>query len=453
MIHLQGTQAIAFRVLIVDKDPIQRVILARCVEMLGWKADTAATLGEAIDQFAARPHDVVVIDLGLGRPDAARMLRHLRNAHADPSVILISETGDEIQTDSLHAAHDLGLRIAGTLVRPIDPYRLHALLLSNPLRPSTNDRLAVCYPSSRDLNLALRDGEIHTEFQPKTDLTTGEIAGVEALARWHSPNLGIIAPHQFVPVAEQSDLITRLTFKVLEDAIMACRQWRRLLPDCSVAVNISPRVLADPALFPMVEQILGQHHMPADALIAEVTESTLISILPAATEALTRLSLRGVRVSIDGFGTGYSSLVSLLRMPLAELKIDRSFVSVCRTDPEAWKLVRATVSLARSLGMNVVAEGIETEDISDRLREVGCDLGQGWYFGRPMPGDAMLRWLTHGGLTQRVPIQGGLNQGGLKTTVPRLTIRGPMSRAKPPAEGTHQPPADSKADAQRVFQS
>ena len=112
-------------------------------------------------------------------------------------------------------------------------------------------------------------------------------------------------------------------------------------------------------------------------MIAEVTETTLISNLPAATETLRRLSIKGVGVSMDGFGTGYSSLLSLLRMPFAELKIDRSFVGVCRTDPEAWKLVRATVSLARAIGMNVVAEGIETEDISDRLRDEGCDLGQG----------------------------------------------------------------------------
>jgi EAL domain-containing protein (putative c-di-GMP-specific phosphodiesterase class I) len=111
---------------------------------------------------------------------------------------------------------------------------------------------------------------------------------------------------------------------------------------------------------------------------------------------LTRLSIKGVRVSMDGFGTGYSSVQSLLRMPFTELKIDRSFIGVCRTDPDAWKLVRATVSLARELDMHVVAEGIESEDISDRLRDVGCDMGQGWYFGRPMQDDAMLRWLTPG---------------------------------------------------------
>ncbi len=394
MIHLHGTQARRISVLVVDKDPIQRMIVARCVEMLGWKVDTADNSGEAVDKFAGRRHNVVMIDLGLGLPATMRLLRHVRRGHSDPSLIFISGAADAIQADSMQSARDFGLRIAGILPRPIDPYRLHALLLSNPPGPRSEKRLATSYPTAQELDQALRDGELHTEYQPKTDLATGEIVGVEALARWHSPTLGIIPPDQFVPVAEQSDLISRLTFRILEDAISACRRWREIRPDCSVAVNLSPRVLADPRLLSKVESILGENCLPPGALIAEVTESTLISSLPSATELLTRLSTKGVRVSIDSFGTGYTSLASLLRMPFAELKIDRSFIGVCRTDPDAWKLVRATVALARELGMNVVAEGIETEAISDRLRDVGCDVGQGWYFGRPMQSDALLRWLA-----------------------------------------------------------
>jgi EAL domain-containing protein (putative c-di-GMP-specific phosphodiesterase class I) len=400
MIHLHGTQAVAFRVLVVDKDPIQRMILARCVEMLGWKVDTADNSGEAVDKFAARRHSVVVIDLGLGQPATMRLLRHLRRGHADPSVVFISGAADAMRADSLQSARDFGLRVAGTLASPVDPYQLHALLLSNPANPRLEKRLATSYPTAQELDQALRGGELHTEYQPKTDLATGEIVGVEALARWHSPTLGVIPPDQFVPVAEQSELISRLTFRILEDAIVACRRWREIRPDCSVAVNLSSRVLNDPALLPMVESILSENCLPPGALIAEVTESTLISSLPAATELLTRLSTKGVRVSIDSFGTGYTSLASLLRMPFAELKIDRSFIGVCRTDPDAWKLVRATVALARELGMNVVAEGIETEAVSDRLRDVGCDVGQGWYFGRPMQSDALLRWLAPAVSTQ-----------------------------------------------------
>jgi EAL domain-containing protein (putative c-di-GMP-specific phosphodiesterase class I)/AmiR/NasT family two-component response regulator len=396
MIHLHGTQAVAFRVLIVDTDPIERTIFARCVEMLGWTANMATDLDDATAKLTARPHDVVIIDLRQNQQDCTRLLRQLRRDHADPAVIFVAGAGGRTQVVAPRLARELGLRIAGILARPIDPYRLHALLLSQPPRSRGARKLALHYPSAQDLEQALAAEEIHTEYQPKTDLVTGEIVGVEALARWHSPTLGTIPPDQFVAVAEQSDLISRLTARVLRDAIAACRRWRRVRPDCSVAVNISPFILSDPGLLPMVDSILDQNGMPPDSLIAEITESTLLANLPVATEVLTRLSIKGVRVSMDGFGTGYSSVQSLLRMPFTELKIDRSFIGVCRTDPDAWKLVRATVSLARELDMHVVAEGIESEDISDRLRDVGCDMGQGWYFGRPMQDDAMLRWLTPG---------------------------------------------------------
>jgi EAL domain-containing protein (putative c-di-GMP-specific phosphodiesterase class I) len=396
MLHLLGTQAVAFRVLIVDGEPIQRLIIARCVEMLGWKADTAATLNEAAGKSAKSAYDVVVIDLCLGHRDGVRLLHHLRRDRTAPAVIFLAGVDDRVRTLAYGTACDLGLRVAGTLARPIDPYSLHALLLSDPPRPGAHDRFAAGWPGAKELDQALRDDEIYTEYQPKTDLVTGETAGMEALVRWRSPTHGMIPPRRFVPMAEQSGLISRLTFRVLEDAIAACRAWRDVRPDCSVSVNISPCVLADPELLGRVDELLDRHGLPPDALIAEVTESTMLSNLPAATEVLTRLSIKGVRISIDDFGTGYSSLLSLLRLPFAELKIDRSFISVCRTDPDAWKIVRATVSLARELGMRVVAEGIETQDLSDRLRDVGCDMGQGWFFGRPMMADAMLRWLNHG---------------------------------------------------------
>ena len=394
MIHLHGTQAVAFRVLIVDGESIQRDIIARCVEMLGWTAETAACVEDALGKYASRPHNSVVIDLGLDRPDIERLLQRLRGDHLDPVVIFVSGADVLSQAAAARVARELGLRVAGILAKPIDPYSLHALLLANPVRKRGDARRTGGNPSAQDLNRALRGDEIHTEYQPKTDLSTGEIVGVEALARWYSPSFGLITPDQFVPVAEQSDLINRLTVRVLEDALAACRRWREVRPNCSVAVNLSPHVLADPKLVPKIEELLSTNGLPPAALIAEVTELSLLSNLPAAAEMLTRLSLKGVRVSIDDFGTGYSSVLSLLRLPFAELKIDRSFVGVCRTDPEAWKLVRTTVSMARELEMHVVAEGIETEAISDRLRDAGCDTGQGWFFGRPMQEEAMLRWLT-----------------------------------------------------------
>jgi EAL domain-containing protein (putative c-di-GMP-specific phosphodiesterase class I)/ActR/RegA family two-component response regulator len=381
MIHLHGTQPASFRVLIVDDEAVQRLILARCVEMLGWKAETAAGVDEAVAKFSARPHDIVVIDLCLGSQDGMHLLRHLRCNYADPLVIFVSGMDDRIRAAAFRIASDLGLRVAGTLAKPIDPYQLHALLLSNPTRPHSDVRGNAGCPSAEELTQALLDDEIHTEYQPKTRLLTGEIVGVEALARWNSPGRGSIPPSEFIPVAERSDLINRLTYRVLEDAIVACRTWREFQPNCSVAVNVSPHLLSDPKLLTEIDYLLSQNRVPPGALIVEVTESALISNLPAATEVLTRLSIKGVRISMDDFGTGYSSLQSLLRMPFTELKIDKSFVAVCQTDPEAWKIVRATLSLARELGM---------------LRDAGCEMGQGWHCGRPMRVDAIVNRLSQG---------------------------------------------------------
>jgi EAL domain-containing protein (putative c-di-GMP-specific phosphodiesterase class I) len=198
-------------------------------------------------------------------------------------------------------------------------------------------------------------------------------------------------------VAERSDLIHRLTYSVLEDAIATCREWRKSRPDCGVAVNISPSVLPDPRLPAEIDFLLEKHGVPPGALIVEVTESTLISNLTAATEVLTRLSIKGVRISMDDFGTGYSSLKSLLLMPFTELKIDRSFVGVCLTDPEAWKIIRATLSLAHELNIRVVAEGVETAAVNDRLRDAGCEMGQGWFYGRPQRAELMSKSLNSSG--------------------------------------------------------
>jgi EAL domain-containing protein (putative c-di-GMP-specific phosphodiesterase class I)/ActR/RegA family two-component response regulator len=394
MIHPHNTRPASFRVLIVDDEPIQRLILTRCVEMSGWVADTAASVEEAIASFRAFQHDMVVIDLCLGEQDGIHLLEHLRHRGADPSVIFVSGMDDRTRAAAFRIAGNLGLRVAGTLAKPVDRYALHALMLSDPTRPHADVTSQLFRPTPRNIEHALLVGEIYTEYQPKIDLMTGAMIGVEALARWLSPSHGLIPPDQFIPVAEQSGLINRLTYHVLHDAVAACGLWRKLLPNCSVAVNISPLVLSDPRLLPEIESLLSQNRVPQGALILEVTESSLIGNIPAAAEILTRLSIKGIRISMDDFGTGYASLQSLMRMPFTELKIDRSFVGVCQTDPEAWKIVRATLALARELGIRVVAEGVETVEISTRLAEAGCDMGQGWLYGRSMGAEAISRLIN-----------------------------------------------------------
>ncbi len=249
-------------------------------------------------------------------------------------------------------------------------------------------------PTAIELASALDQGHLVAAFQPKITLSDSRVVGFEALARWHHPPHGLVPPDLFIPIAEQNGLIVPLTRRILSDALAACQRWQRHHPACNVAVNISPMVLANPALPEEIEALLLEYNLPPSALIAEITETTVIANPLLAAEVLTRLRIKGVGLSMDDFGTGYSSLLTLLRLPFTELKIDRSFVASCETDEEAWKIIRATISLARELGLSVVAEGIETEPVETKLRNAGCQVGQGWRFGRAMSERVLHAWLA-----------------------------------------------------------
>jgi EAL domain-containing protein (putative c-di-GMP-specific phosphodiesterase class I) len=273
------------------------------------------------------------------------------------------------------------------------PAILRALLRDVSRRKAVETLAPAVVPSAEELADALDRNEITVAFQPKVGLLSRRVTGMEALARWQRPGAEAVPPDVFVPLAERHGLITRLTLSVLRDSLAACRRWRDRHPDCSVAVNISPLVLANQELPEEIEAALAKAGVAPGTLIAEVTEGVVIADPLLATEVLTRLRIKGVRVSIDDFGTGHSSLLSLMRLPFTELKIDRSFVAFCDTDPEAWKIIRATTALAHELGLDVVAEGVETAEVEARLIGAGCDIGQGWRFGRPMPASAVDAWL------------------------------------------------------------
>ena len=384
--------------LIVDDEQIQRLLLRRAVEVAGWTTDTASNLSEAVQFIESRDYDAVVLDLSLGEQEGVSLLRHFGTRRADPIVIFVSGMDSRVRAASARLATALGLRVAGTLRKPVAPAALREMLVNAPARlpKVTAETIGV---TQSELEDALRMGEIVAEFQPKVDLQTGWVVGAEALARWRRPAAPgraaqDIPPDAFIPLAEKLGLIDELTSKILNDSLTACARWRHRHPDCGVAINVSPLTLANPALPEEIDAALRAAELPPGALTVEVTESTVIANPVVATEVLTRLRIKGIRVSIDDFGTGHSSLLSLLRLPFTELKIDRSFVAFCETDPEAWKIIRATISLGRELGLSMVAEGIEFAKIAHMLRDVGCDIGQGWHFGRSMSSRALEHWLN-----------------------------------------------------------
>ena len=341
-------------------------------------------------------YDAVLLDLSLGEEDGISLLQALRDSLSDPAVVIISGLEDRVRSASFRLAEALGVRVGGSLRKPVRQDDLRRVLEVLPSRvPATRAsswRGTTISVEAR--RVAIEQDGIAVQYQPKVSLRDGRIVGMEALARWPSDAPNAVSPDIFIPLAESNGLIIPLTFHVLREALAACRHWRVRHPNCSVAVNISPLVLADPHLPEEIERLLQEAGLGAGALIAEITESTVIQHPLIAAEVLTRLRIKGISLAIDDFGTGHSSLLSLLRLPFSELKIDKSFVAHCDVDPEAWKITRATISMARELGMSVVAEGVEREVIAQMLKGVGCDAAQGWLFAKAMSADALDAWLA-----------------------------------------------------------
>jgi diguanylate cyclase (GGDEF)-like protein len=236
-----------------------------------------------------------------------------------------------------------------------------------------------------ELRVALERGELVLHYQPKLDLVTGAVRGVEALVRWQHPERGLLAPDTFVPTAERTGLINTLTDYVLDLALAKAAQWLEQGLSVPMAVNISARSLLDPGFPDRVLAALSTRRMPAASLVLEITETSIMEDPEHALAALQRLHDAGVYLSIDDFGTGYSSLAYLKRLPVDEIKIDRSFVSALTVDARDRLIVASTVSLGRALGLDVVAEGVEDEQTLAVLQELGCDLAQGFLFSRPVP--------------------------------------------------------------------
>ncbi|MER7487451.1 bifunctional diguanylate cyclase/phosphodiesterase [Streptomyces sp. NPDC126497] len=253
---------------------------------------------------------------------------------------------------------------------------------------NTPDRLGLL----GDLRRALDAREVELHYQPKVRFD-GQVAGLEALVRWVHPERGRVPPDEFIAIAESSGLMPHLTEYVLETALEQVARWRAQGLFVPVAVNVSPRDVHTPGFAGSVAARLARHGVPAGALQLEITEHVLLEDPQRAADTLNALTGHGVKMSLDDFGTGYSSLVHLRRLPVSELKIDRSFVARLAVDTEDAEIVRCTIDLAHSLGLLVVAEGVEDDETWERLRDLRCDAVQGWLVAAAMPPEEMTAWL------------------------------------------------------------
>ncbi|MDH3325962.1 MAG: EAL domain-containing protein [Gammaproteobacteria bacterium] len=250
---------------------------------------------------------------------------------------------------------------------------------------------------SSELKNAIENNQLVLYYQPKVDLRTNRLSGVEALIRWRHPKHGLLLPDEFIPLAEQSGLIKPLTIWVLHHALAECQRCIDNGHDIRVSINLSMANLSDLSFADEILAILNQHSISSGRLKLEVTETALMEEPENVIKALHRLNAMGLRISIDDFGIGYSSLTYLQQLPVSELKIDKSFGQSLISDPNSVVIVRSTIDLAHKLGLRVVAEGVENKETLDLLEKLGCDAVQGFYLGKPMPMSKMLeRVIEHG---------------------------------------------------------
>jgi len=257
-----------------------------------------------------------------------------------------------------------------------DPYSLEQLKLFGELRSAISNKEMMLY------------------YQPKIDIKTGKIKSVEALARWSHPVEGMISPEKFIPMVEQTGMIRPFTLWVLEEAIIQIKSWAQSGIELSVAVNLSTRNLLDPSLPDYIQSLLESHQVSAKSLSLEITESAIMYRPESAIALLERLHDMGFSLSIDDFGTGYSSLAYLKKLPVDEIKIDQSFVYGLITNEDDAVIVHSTIELAHNLGLTVVAEGVENQEVHDMLKTLGCDISQGYYFTRPIANTELSLWLS-----------------------------------------------------------
>ena len=352
--------------------------------------------GDTVARFGGDEFTILCDDVG-GERDAVLIAERVAAAVGAPFAL----DGDEaFLTTSLGIALTTGRENsrAEALIRDADAAMYRAKergksryeLFDSAMRARAVDRLDI----ENALHRALDRGEFRVFYQPAVDLHTGDLVGIESLVRWQHPERGLIGPDQFIALTEETGLIVPLGSWVLREA---CRQWKRWeefgTPTPRISVNLSTRQLGQPDLVDVVVDVLDETGMDPSRLSLEITESTVLDDTESALGTLEALKGQGVRISLDDFGTGYASLALLKRLPVDELKVDRSFVTGLGRDPQDSPIVSTVVSLAAALGLVAIAEGVETTTQVEELRRVGCRYAQGYYFARPQPAERMTRLL------------------------------------------------------------
>ncbi len=382
----QAVPAGASRLLVIDDEPAVGTLVGRIARRVGFDVIVTTDPSDFKQRVRNWRPAVIILDLGMPDTDGVELLRFLAEERVTARILIVSGFDERILEAANRLGAARGLNMAGILRKPVTLEDLTALLknIGHDVNEINAPRLAE----------AIDAGELYLEYQPKVDLATMTPSGFEALVRWRHPELGVVPPMKFIPVAEDTDLIRRLTQWVLAEAMRQRDSWSIPNLTLSVAVNLSAKNVDGDDLTELLAPAGTARAVDLRNLILELTESAAMRNAEQATDRLTRLRLRGVGLSIDDFGTGYSSLLQLQRLPFSELKIDKSFVIDCATSKENAAIVYAIIDLTHRLGLKVVAEGVETRDALQLLARAGCDAAQGYYISRPIGAEKVPEWIA-----------------------------------------------------------
>ena len=385
------------KILLIDNEPFVLKLLARQLANLGFTEVTCH--GRAHDALAVLENDadaagLVFCDLQMPEMDGVELVRHLARIEYGGGLVLVSGEDKRILKTAKDLANAHQLNVLGALHKPVAVEQLRKILGGQLSRGATAPRSTRKTYSADELRLAIAGGELVNHYQPKVGLASGMVAGVETLVRWQHPQDGLVLPDQFIATAEDYGLIDELTRVVLTGALRQARLWRDEGLPLLVAVNISMDNLVALEFPDWIAHTASKAGVPLASLVLEVTESRLMKNPLAVLDILTRLRLKHIGLSIDDFGTGYSSLAQLRDIPFDELKIDQGFVHGACRDASLKTIVEGSCGIARQLDMKIVAEGVEDRADWNFLRTADCDLAQGYFIARPMPGEELADWIS-----------------------------------------------------------
>lgn len=378
---------------ILDDDEQYASLLAEIAISNGWQVEIEHS--PSIFLNADLPNNsVLILDLVMPEMDGIEVIRALANKNTDLLLILVSG----FDTRVLHSAQQLAeahnIKVLATLTKPISVKEFLKVLTQINTNTSSISKpsLTTDPVSASDLNDAIQQHQLVLHYQPQINMKTKKLEGVESLVRWQHPERGLLYPNQFITLAEENNLIDKLTEEVISMAVEQNEKWMDEELKIPMSINVSAQNITSLSLPEHLKSLTDKHTVTPENITLEITESAVMSQLTSSLDVLNRLRMKGFSLSIDDFGTGYSSLSHLYKAPFTELKIDQDFVMKMLHHTEALIIVKICIMLGQMLGMKLVAEGVETQEMWDELNKLGCDVAQGYLIAKPMPADQLIQW-------------------------------------------------------------